>query len=70
MELSKFIEKYSQREAGKPWIGANGLYVITPSCPTNFWGGEKCDRKIPKQVKCMSMKEEVFTRKKVERWFP
>ena len=51
MELSKFAEKYGKRANGKPWAGANGVYVISPACPTKFWEGEKCGKEGPKSVK-------------------
>ena len=51
MELTKFVQKYGTRSAAGPWIGANGVYVVSPACPTEFWEGERCDNKEPQNVK-------------------
>lgn len=53
MELSNFVKKYSGERGGlgTPWSGANGVYVVAPSCPTQFWEGERCGNKVPRNVK-------------------
>lgn len=51
MELKNFVQKYSERTTDGPYAGANGVYVIAPSCPAQFWDGEKCGNNVPKNVK-------------------
>ena len=53
MELTTFIKKYSspKRPAGTPWSSANGVYVVSPACPTEFWEGERCGTNVPRNVK-------------------
>jgi hypothetical protein len=53
MELIDFQKKYGGRSGapGTPWGGANGVYVISPACPTEFWAGERCGNKVPRNVK-------------------
>ena len=53
MELSNFVKKYSGQKGGPgtPWSGANGVYVVAPSCPTQFWEGERCGNNVPRNVK-------------------
>ena len=42
--------QFPQRGFG-PWTGANGVYVVSPACPTEFWEGERCGNKEPQNVK-------------------
>lgn len=53
MELTNFVKKYSGRGGalGTPWAGANGVYVVSPACPTQFWEGERCGNNVPMNVK-------------------
>lgn len=53
MELLDFERKYGGRSgaAGALWGGANGVYVVSPACPTEFWAGERCGNNVPRNVK-------------------
>lgn len=52
MELTDFVKKYNKRGKGTPWAGANGVYVVSPSCPARFWEGERCGKtKVPRNLK-------------------
>lgn len=53
MELTDFREKYGSNGGppGTPWGGAQGVYVVSPACPTQFWEGEQCGNNVPRNVK-------------------
>ncbi len=53
MELTDFREKYGTKGGppGTPWGGSQGVYVVSPSCPTQFWEGERCGNNVPRNVK-------------------
>lgn len=53
MELTDFRKKYGRPGGppGTPWGGANGVYVVSPACPTQFWEGERCGNYTPSNVK-------------------
>lgn len=53
MQLATFVRKYGNEDGNPetPWAGANGVYVVSPSCPAQFWEGERCGNNTPKNVK-------------------
>lgn len=55
MDSKKFLELYKNKGAARgrarPWAGATGLYMVSPSCPANFYDGETCENPVPKHVK-------------------
>jgi len=52
MDSKKFLELY-ENPGGRdqPWAGATGLYMVSPSCPANFYDGETCNNPVPNNVK-------------------
>ena len=60
MDSEKFVELYKNKGVAKykgvakgsrPWAGATGIYMVAPSCPANFYDGERCENPVPKHVK-------------------
>lgn len=50
MDLETFQKLYGSKKS-TPYAGANGVYIVSPSCPTRFWQGERCGNRVPVNVK-------------------